>query len=107
MATFHNIDHLHQHTNTYVVWGSEFDSAAARLGVSLDTLAAMTDPLAVELVDDPLRYPTEPGTSYRAAPLRMPNGTRLRLRYRVDRDARGETRCVLDHVVVPTWVPAT
>ena len=104
-AKFHNMDNR-WHSNAYVVWAREFDAAAARLGVSVDELAAMADPLAMTLTDDPLRYPTEPGTSYRVAPLRLPDGTRLRVRYRVTHDTSGQTRVVLDHVVVPDRVPA-
>lgn len=105
-APFDNMDNR-WHSNAYVVWGREFDRAADRLGVTGETFAALTDVLAVALADDPFRFPTEQGTSYRVAPLRLPNGKSVRVRYRVTRDPCGATCCVLDHVVIPHWVPAT
>lgn len=89
-----------------IVRGEAFDAAAARLGITLRDLDALVAPVEARIAADPETFPTEPGTSYRVAHVRLPTGTRLALRFRVGVPYRpGETRVVLDHVVVPDRTP--
>lgn len=90
-----------------IVRGPAFDSVTARLGIGLAALDALVAPVEAAIAADPEGFPTVPGTDYRAAPVRMPNGARLSLRYRTGvRYRPGETCVVLDHMVVPHRVPA-
>ncbi|HEV2891941.1 MAG TPA: hypothetical protein VGX28_16325 [Frankiaceae bacterium] len=99
-AQFHNMDNR-WHANVYVVWGRSFDAAPARLGVSPETFDALTEPLVRDLIEDPERYAVAAGTRWREAPLKMPDGTALCVRYTVAADPDGGTRVTLDHVTVP------
>ena len=100
-AQFHNMDNR-WHDNTYVEWSDRFDAAAAdRLGMSGAAWFEQVDPLIRDLIDDPERYAVAAGTRWREAPLKMPDGTALCVRYTVATDADGGTRVTLDHVTVP------
>ena len=91
-----------------VVRGVAFDSAAGRLHISVEELDELVAPVEALIAADPEAFPAEPGTGYRVAPLPLPDGTRLDLRYRTGVPYRpGETRCVLDHLVVPDRPPAS
>jgi hypothetical protein len=90
-----------------IVRGPAFDAVTARLGISVRTLDDLVAPVEAAIAADPEQFPTVPGTDYRAAPVRMPNGVRLSLRYQTGvRYQTGQTCVVLDHVVVPHRVPA-